>query len=362
MTQTVQRRPDELQGGVLVASVPANHVYVHHLAAEDGGGVQRLPDPDPDDPRHSAEETWWPPVMLGPDWSPPPTSTSSTSSSASTPGPRASAGRGGGSPSTTKALRLHRARPAQPPPRGPQPARRAARRARPGGRCRGHAHHGAAAGDPSSGGGDGLSLPHPHVVDFATMERLGCSARRQPGGPRSGCTSRACGASMDPGDAAGALRFVSANPGAVLQVNGHRDLLEPGGASYSDELDGPAGRGAAGLVDLRVHDFMPDAELWPTWPRSTSPSCPTASAPTRAGWRRAVTSARPWWPPAAATTRDQGPVVELRQRGEHVRPGVPRAGARRGSRRPGLGRLTVESRREQRARSRASTPVCTTVS
>ena len=68
MTQTVQRRPDELQGGVLVASVPANHVYVHHIAAEDADGVQRLPDPNPDDPRRSTQEAWWPPVMLDPDW------------------------------------------------------------------------------------------------------------------------------------------------------------------------------------------------------------------------------------------------------------------------------------------------------
>ena len=47
MTQTAQRRIDEAQRGVLVASVPANHVYVHHLAAEDADGVQRMPDPDP---------------------------------------------------------------------------------------------------------------------------------------------------------------------------------------------------------------------------------------------------------------------------------------------------------------------------
>ena len=53
MTQTARRRIQEAQGGVLVASVPANHVYVHHVAAEDTDGVRRLPDPDPDDPRRS---------------------------------------------------------------------------------------------------------------------------------------------------------------------------------------------------------------------------------------------------------------------------------------------------------------------
>ncbi len=30
--------------------------------------VRRLPDPDPDDPRRSAQEGWWPPVMLDPAW------------------------------------------------------------------------------------------------------------------------------------------------------------------------------------------------------------------------------------------------------------------------------------------------------
>ena len=68
MTQTAHRRAGEVQDGVLVASVPANHVYVQHIAAEDADGVERLPDPDPDDPRRSAQETWWPPVMLDPDW------------------------------------------------------------------------------------------------------------------------------------------------------------------------------------------------------------------------------------------------------------------------------------------------------
>ena len=37
---------------IVVASVPASHVYVRHLAPEDGAGpVHRLPDPTPDPAR-----------------------------------------------------------------------------------------------------------------------------------------------------------------------------------------------------------------------------------------------------------------------------------------------------------------------
>ena len=53
---------------IVVASVPAGHVYLRHIAAEQETSVRRLPDPDPDDPRRSAEQGWWPPVMLDPAW------------------------------------------------------------------------------------------------------------------------------------------------------------------------------------------------------------------------------------------------------------------------------------------------------
>ena len=48
--------------------MPSSHVYVRHIAAESGGRVRRLSDPDPDRPDRSAEQRWWPPVMLDPDW------------------------------------------------------------------------------------------------------------------------------------------------------------------------------------------------------------------------------------------------------------------------------------------------------
>ena len=54
---------------------------------------------------------------------------------------------------------------------------------------------------------------------------------------------------MDPGRLLPTLlRFVSTNPGTVVQVNGHRDLLEPGGARYCAEL----ARSTAGRGGVRV--------------------------------------------------------------------------------------------------------------
>jgi hypothetical protein len=50
-----------------VASVPANHVYVRHLAALDDDGVVRLDDVPPQDGQ-TVPGGWWPPVMLDPDW------------------------------------------------------------------------------------------------------------------------------------------------------------------------------------------------------------------------------------------------------------------------------------------------------
>ena len=51
-----------------VASVPASHVYVRHLSNPDGAdGVVRLHDPVPSDGR-TVPGGWWPPLMLEPCW------------------------------------------------------------------------------------------------------------------------------------------------------------------------------------------------------------------------------------------------------------------------------------------------------
>jgi hypothetical protein len=52
-------------------------------------------------------------------------------------------------------------------------------------------------------------------------------------------------------------------PDAVLQVNGHKDVLLPDGERYDPELASYLRQAAAdGRVELHVHDFMDDDELW----------------------------------------------------------------------------------------------------
>ena len=59
-------------GTIRVASIPANHPYVRHIAPIGGpvrstGGVIRLPDPPPNVPDPLPGQ-WWPPVMLENEW------------------------------------------------------------------------------------------------------------------------------------------------------------------------------------------------------------------------------------------------------------------------------------------------------
>jgi hypothetical protein len=57
------------------------------------------------------------------------------------------------------------------------------------------------------------------------------------------------------------VRAVQQIPGAILQVNGHRDVLEPGGARYDASLVS-ALQDAPDCVEVRIHDFLSDPELW----------------------------------------------------------------------------------------------------
>ena len=93
-----------------------------------------------------------------------------------------------------------------------------------------------------------------------------------------------------------------------------------------------------------------------TWRRSTSRCCPTGSAPTPAGWRRATTCGRRCWRRPAATSPSSGPCLSYRARRGRASTPLPcgrrvRAGARRSD--PALGgRRSTGASRQQRADAR----------
>ena len=254
---------------IVVASVPQSHVYVWHLSREHGDPVVRLPDPPPDPSLRSDQQAWWPPVMLDPGWvrehefdvfhvhfgfdSCDPAQLREL----------VDVLRERGKPLV---FTLHDLR---------------------------NPHHtdtdlhdshldvlvpaadavltltdGAAAEIRQRWGRDATVVPHPHVVDLPTMARLGLRRSLEHGethGPRRvGLHVKSLRASMDPLRVLPALvDTVSALPDTVLQVNAHDELMEPRGRCFRPDV-AAALRAYAdrGDIDLRVHPFFSDAQLW----------------------------------------------------------------------------------------------------
>ena len=89
----------------------------------------------------------------------------------------------------------------------------------------------------------------------------------------------------------------------------------------------PRARGARATSSCDVHDFFADDDAVGL-PRvaSTCRCCPTASARTPAGWRRAATSGTTVVAPTCGYYAEQGPVLDLRARRGDVRRRQPRGG------------------------------------
>ena len=248
----------------VVASVPGSHVYVRHIAAEQPDGVRRLADPDPSDASRSTEQKWWPPVMLDPGWV------------------RANDfdvfhvqfGFDAWSPEqlreVAEAVRetgrmlvytVHDLS----NPHHPTPDLHLAQ-------VRVLVEHADALITLTEGAADEVELrwgrrpvvlPHPHVVDFETMRTL-ASRERTSKAFTVGLHLKSLRPSMDPWRVLPALvDAVAEIPGGLLRVDGHSDVLEPGGASYDAELAGMLRAGQEdGRLELHVHDYFSDAELW----------------------------------------------------------------------------------------------------
>ena len=252
------------EGQTVVASVPSNHVYVRHIAAEHDDGVVRLPDPDPDAPARSAQERWWPPVMLSPEWigehdfdvfhvqfgfdAWAPEDLAAVVDAVHAKGKRFV--------QTVHDLRnphhgsrhLHDAQLEVLLRRADEVVTLTS---------------GAAEEIRGRWGRDATVLPHPHVVDLATMAGRETAPERE--GPfRVGLHVKSLRASMVPLRILPTLVACVADlPDAVLQVNGHCDVLLPDGARYDAALASYLREAeAAGQVELHVHDFMSDEALF----------------------------------------------------------------------------------------------------
>ncbi len=119
-------------------------------------------------------------------------------------------------------------------------------------------------------GREAVVLPHPHVVPFDVMQRTAKMREVRRRGVRDdrefrvGLHVKSLRAGMHPHPLLPVLVDTLRDlPGAVLQVNGHRDVLEPDGARHDAALaDALREHEARGEVDLRVHDFLDDDALW----------------------------------------------------------------------------------------------------
>lgn len=353
MTQLLVSRPTGSQQ-IVVASVPAGHVYVRHLAAEQESQVRRLPDPDPAGPHHSTDQAWLPPVMLDPrwvrnadfdvfhlqfgfdDWSPQQLREV------------VAALRARRKPFVYTVHELHH----------PHHGSRELHDAQldvlvPAADALVTLTEGAAAEILRRWGRAAHVVPHPHVVDLADMALIRTRRRASSAGPRIGLHLESMHSSTAPARLLPTLlEFAAATAGAVLQVNGHRDVLEPSGARYHEPLARHLrGAVADGLVDLRVHDVMPDGDLF-DYLASLDVSVLPHRFGTHSGWLEACRDlGTTVVAPSCGYYADQGPVLTYVHEEDRFEAATLRAALHEAVAQPGLGSMTTGQRRAQRART-----------
>jgi len=264
---------------ITVASVPAGHDYVRHLAPTDPAHgpdapcVVRLHDPHPDDPDRPAEGRWWPPVQLDPSWVRRHVGPGSSDRAADllhvhfgfddrSPAELAALVAALEDVGAPLVLTVHDLRsPHQDDPSVLDaqldvlvPAAAAVLTLTPG----------AAATIRRRWARDPVVLPHPHVVALDRVDALR-AARRPPGSdrPRIGVAAKSLRTNTDPLRLLPHLVRAATAVGGDLEVGLHRatydDPPTPRAVALVSALDDAA---AAGDLALRVHDPMTDEELW----------------------------------------------------------------------------------------------------
>lgn len=351
---TIAQSGKQLSGAppLTVASVPSGHVYVRHLAPLNGGGAVRLPDPSPDDPDRPAGATWWPPVMLDPEWA---------------------------RQADLDIFHLHFGFDACPPERLEKLTQVLRRRAKPFvftvHDLRNPHHHdrrlhdeqldvlvpaadavitltpGAAREIGTRWGREATVIPHPHVVPLPTITRALTVRplwRHRPF--RVGLHLKSLRANMDPMRILPTLvETVAGLDDAVLQVNCHRDILDADGARRDEELSDWLGREAAAeRLELHVHDYYSDEDLW-AYLSSLDLSVLPYTFGTHSGWLEACRDLQTTvLAPTCGFYAEQGPCLSYTNDGDafdadSLRDAVVRAHAER----PRLG-ATLDERTAQR--------------
>ncbi|MFJ3223501.1 glycosyltransferase [Streptomyces sp. NPDC086783] len=272
---------------VRVASVPAGHVYVAHLLSPDGNGVvDLLADPRPNG-APSTSQRWWPPVMLDPAWV--------EAHHEDFDVYHLHFGFDAQSPDELRALvaalrrhgkpfvqTVHDLRnPHQPDPR---PHRAALDVLIPAADRLITLTQGAADQIERLWGRTARVLPHPHVVEEPELS----APRPSHPGFVIGVHAKSIRPNMRPLPVIRALADLVADlPGARLRVDIHTETADPGAHAYAPEtLAALRSLADAGRVDLHVHDYFDDAELW-RYLRSLDLSVLPYAFGTHSGWLEA---------------------------------------------------------------------------
>ena len=246
----------------VIASVPSGHVYVRHLSAPDGDPtVVRLPDPKPRADVPDAQ--WWPPRMLEPGWV-------------------------GRHAEEFDLMHVHFGFDAVSPTDLAELVAELRRRRKPlvvTVHDLRNPHHveptlhdaqlgvlveaadavltltrGAAAEIRDRWGREAVVVPHPHVVEPERAAR----PREAHDGFVVGVHVKSLRAGMDPVPVIDEIVAVLGDlPGARLRVDAHTDVMTPGYDRHAPDVASHLRRlDAAGSVELHVHDYFTDDELW----------------------------------------------------------------------------------------------------
>jgi hypothetical protein len=247
-----------------IASIPAGHVYVRHLAHPDRpDGVVRLPDLAPADGR-KVPGGWWPPVMLDAGWIERHHDTFDVfhvhfGFDAKTPDELRAVTAALDAAGVPLVVTVHDLR-------NPHHVDTALHDAQLGVLLE-HAAQvitltpGAARAIARRWGRTARVVAHPHVVEWDTMRR----PRPHHDGFAVGLHAKSLRANMDvPGVAAALAAATAELPGARLRIDVHDEVFTPGAHFHAPEVGAQLVRLAteSAHVELRRHPYFSDDELW----------------------------------------------------------------------------------------------------